>query len=105
MECKAPTFEKYKRKHGNCLVPSKNASNHVEDAELSNWVTHQRVGCKIGTIPNHRIQTLEEVGFVWSIVERVSQAPSKKQELAWEKSYENLREFFEVRGHFTVRMC
>jgi hypothetical protein len=99
---KLERLKKYKRKHGNCLVPSKNALNHVEDAELSIWVTHQRTGYKRGTIPSHRITKLEEVGFVWSIVERGSQAPSEKQELAWEKSYEKLREFYEVHGHFSV---
>jgi hypothetical protein len=92
---KLQRLKEYKRKHGNCLVPSKNASNHVEDAELSIWV----LGYKRGTIPNHRIEKLEEVG---SIIERGSQAPSKKHELAWEKSYEKLREFYEVHGHFTV---
>jgi hypothetical protein len=99
---KLQRLKEYKRKHGDCLGPSKNASNSAEDAELVIWVTHQRTGYKHGTIPNHRIQKLEEVGFVWSIVERGPQAPTEKQELAWEKSYEKLREFYEVHGHFTV---
>jgi hypothetical protein len=99
---KLQRLKKYKRKHGNCFGPPKNASNSVEDKELVIWITHQRSGYKRGTIPHHRLQQLEEVGFVWSIVERGSQAPSKKQELAWEKSYEKLREFYEVHGHFTV---
>jgi hypothetical protein len=58
----------YKREHGDCLVPSTNASNHVEDEELSTWVQHQRTNYECGIIPNHRIEKLEEVGFVWSII-------------------------------------
>jgi hypothetical protein len=100
---KLQRLKKYNRKHGDCFGPPKSASNNAEDAELVIWITHQRMGYKVGTIPNHRIQKLEEeVGFVWSIVERGSQTPSEKQELAWEKSYEKLREFYEVHGHFTV---
>jgi hypothetical protein len=48
------------------------------------------------------MQKLDEVGFVWSILERGSQSPTEKQELLWEKSYEKLREFYEVHGRFTV---
>jgi hypothetical protein len=92
---KLQRLKKYKRMHGDCLVPIK---NHVEDKELSIWVTHQRNHYKRGTIPNHRIQQLKQVGFVWSIVE----TENRGQELSWEKSFEKLREFWEVRGHFIV---
>jgi hypothetical protein len=92
----------YKRKHGNFLVPLNIVYNNVEDKKLSSWVSQQRSGYKRGTIPNHRIEKVEEVGFVWSIVERGSQTPSEKHELAWEKSYEKLREFYEVHRHFSV---
>jgi hypothetical protein len=96
-------LEKYKREHGDCLVPSKNTANAVvEDSELSVWVTHQRTDYNRGTIPNHRMQKLEEIGFVWSIVERGSQSATEKHELLWEKSYKKLQEFYEVHGHFTV---
>jgi hypothetical protein len=95
---KLQRLEKYKRNHGDCLIPTK----HSEDVELSIWVTHQRLDHKLGTIPIHRIQKLEEVGFVWSILERGPQAPSEKQKLAWEKSFEQLQEFYEMHGHFTV---
>jgi hypothetical protein len=99
---KLQRFKKYKRKHGNCRGPPKSASNNAEDAELSIWVSHQRMGYKRGTVPNCRIEKLEEVGFVWSIIERGSQVPTDKHELAWERSYEKLREFYEVHSHFTV---
>jgi hypothetical protein len=66
---KLQLLKKYKRKHGDCLVPSRNGSNRDVDVELSNWVTNQRSSYKRGTIPNHRIQKLKEVEFVWSIVE------------------------------------
>jgi hypothetical protein len=99
---KLQRLKRFKRKHGNCFGPPNIASNDVEDKELSNWVKEPRRGYKNGTIPNHRIQKLEEVGFVWSIVERGSQIPTQKNELAWEKSYERLREFYEVHRHFAV---
>jgi hypothetical protein len=89
---------KYKRKHGNCLVPI----NNGEDVQLSKWVTHQRAGYKRGSIPSHRIQKLNEVGFVWSIVERGYQAPSENQKLSWEESIEKLHEFCGAHGHFMV---
>jgi hypothetical protein len=95
-------LKEYNRTHGNCFGPPKRASNNLEDAALVLWVANQRSIYKRGTTPDHRIQKLEEIGFVWSIVERKFQVPTEKQELAWEKSYEKLREFYEVHGHFTV---
>ena len=62
-------LEKYNRKHGDCLVPSKDASNHVEDEELSIWIEQQRTDYNCGTIPNHRLEKLEQIGFAWSIDE------------------------------------
>jgi hypothetical protein len=63
-DAKLQRLKKYKRKRGYCRGPPRSAHNHVEDDELSNWVSYQRNGYKLGTIPNHRIQKLEEVGFV-----------------------------------------
>jgi hypothetical protein len=97
------SLKKYKLEHGDCLVPSrKDSKKAVSDPKLSSWVRHQREHYKSGTIPNHRMQQLEEVEFVWSIVDRGSQSTTEKQNLLWEKSYEKLRKFHEVHGHFTV---
>jgi hypothetical protein len=41
----------------------------------------------VGAVPNHRIQKLEEVGFVWSIIE-VS-GPNRETRVSVEKSHEN----------------
>jgi hypothetical protein len=88
-------LEKYKLKHGDCLVPSKNTKTTVvEDSELSYWVTLQRGQYKRGTISNHRIQKLEDVGFVWSIIER---------ERLWDAAFQELTKFREEKGHTFVR--
>jgi hypothetical protein len=71
-------LEKYKREHGDCLVPS-------EDEDLSIWVQYQRTNYNCGTIPNHRLQKLEQVGFVWSIVEE-----SEPQQLVFEGTDEEI---------------
>jgi hypothetical protein len=73
-------LKKYKCEHGDCLVPIKDASNnHVEDEELSIWVQQQRTNYKCATVPDHRLQKLEEIGFVWSIVEGSEQQQQQQQ--------------------------
>jgi hypothetical protein len=47
--------KKYKRDHGDCLVPARETPNQFDDKELSFWVGYQRTDYKRGTIPNHRI--------------------------------------------------
>jgi hypothetical protein len=92
---------KYKREHGDCLVPSKNTTTCVvEDLQLAQWVTRQRTDYKGGTIPKYRIKKLEELGFVWKMIQR--RPTTKKQELLWEKSYEKLREFHGEHGDCLV---
>jgi hypothetical protein len=95
-------LKKFKRKHGNCLVPSKTSTSFQSDVALSFWVGQQRTNYKRGIIPDHRREKLEKAGFVWSIVERGPQRPTEAQEVAWEKSYEKLRDFYEANGHFIV---
>jgi hypothetical protein len=54
---------KYKKKHGNCDVPSSCPS----EPELANWVANQRHRKKMGSLAVDRIRKLEEIGFVWSV--------------------------------------
>ena len=54
---------KYKRKHGDCDVPS----SFPADANLANWVANQRHRKKMGSLAADRVQKLSAAGFVWSV--------------------------------------
>jgi hypothetical protein len=68
----------FKAKFGTCLVPT----NFSENPKLGTWVHHQRRQYKLfqDGKPSHitpeRIQTLQDLGFVWSPRGRSSQASS-----------------------------
>jgi hypothetical protein len=57
----------FKEKHGNCLIPT----SYKEKPKLGTWVHHQRRQFKKYTegkpchITEERIQTLDNLGFVW----------------------------------------
>ena len=98
-------LRKYKLQHGDCLVPTVSSNSHqVEDRELSIWVQHQRINYKKGKCPPHRVDKLNSLGFVWSLLaERGPIAETEKNALLWENSYNHLREFYEKHGHFTIQ--
>jgi hypothetical protein len=54
---------KYKKKHGDCDVPS----SCPADPNLANWVANQRHRKKMGTLSAERVKKLTEVGFVWAV--------------------------------------
>jgi hypothetical protein len=51
----------FKRKHGNCLVPSR----YHEDMSLGKWVGTQRVRHAKNKMQPDRKKLLDEIGFVW----------------------------------------
>lgn len=80
---------KYKEVNGDCLVRNR----YNEDAKLGSWVSTQRRQYKaVGTgkmnattLPQHRIDRLESIGFVW-----VTPDPRR---VAWEVRYKQLCQF------------
>lgn len=68
---------KYKKKHGDCDVPSSCPS----DPNLANWVANQRHRRKMGSLSEARAKKLNEIGFVWSVYGRnhVEKAPEVKR--------------------------
>jgi hypothetical protein len=69
---------KYKKKHGDCDVPS----SWPADPNLANWVANQRHRKKMGSLSPDRVKKLSEIGFVWSVygknrAEKVTQAKRK----------------------------
>lgn len=59
-------LQKYKRKHGDCDVPS----SYPADPNLANWVANQRHRKKMGSLSTDRVQKLNSVGFIWSVYGR-----------------------------------
>lgn len=51
----------YKRKHGNCLVPT----HYEEDPSLGSWVGIQRQLHRKSTLRSDRRDKLDTVDFVW----------------------------------------
>jgi len=54
-------LDKYKRQHGDCLVPQQ----YEEDLELGTWVANQRRLYNQGKLREDRSKELHELGFVW----------------------------------------
>ena len=80
-------LKRFREEHGHCRVPwgySKNPSLYV-------WVSHQRDCFKKGELVEDRIGRLEEIGFVWDILEG-----------AWEENFMELKRFREEHGHCKV---
>jgi uncharacterized protein YrrD len=55
----------YKKKHGDCLVPSSWKNEH-----LHRWVVAQRIFKKKGRLSADRISQLDALGFVWNTLEQ-----------------------------------
>jgi hypothetical protein len=83
----------YDRVHGHCNVP------HVyrDNPSLGQWVKRQRHQHKLQQQSQHshlthdRIQMLEVLGFIWD-----------SHGAAWEKNYQELKEFRNAHGHCNV---
>jgi len=75
---------RYKEKHGNILVPK---GCTVEGANLWSWINAQRTNYKKNSLSRDKIDKLEAIGFIWSIVDE-----------KWEKKYSMLVQYKEENG-------
>jgi acetone carboxylase gamma subunit len=55
----------YKAEHGNTLVPQR----YEDNPSLGKWVDTQRSNHHANTLSSERIEKLNEVGFVWDVLE------------------------------------
>ncbi len=77
----------YKSENGHCSVSQKSEKN----LELARWVGRQRNAYKKGLLSQERIVRLEQLGFVWNVIND-----------AWEEMYNKLVEFKNSSGHCNV---
>jgi superfamily II DNA or RNA helicase len=80
----------YKNNNDNCDVPRGYKGNRG-NVLLDRWVGKQREGYKKGKLLQDRIQKLEEIGFVWSILDN-----------AWNVRYNELIKYREAYGNCNV---
>ena len=60
-------LEEYVEEFGDARVPKKVRVN--EEFRLGSWCLHQRIYFKKKTIAKSRVDKLNELGFVWDILE------------------------------------
>ena len=63
----------YRRRFLHCNVPTR----YAENPALSLWVKRQRRSYILGKLDRSRIERMESVGFVWSIVQQRNAARSR----------------------------
>ncbi|KAG7370758.1 helicase domain protein [Nitzschia inconspicua] len=80
-------LREYKEEMGDVLVPM----TSEEHPTLASWVARKRHLYKTGRLEEHRIEALDEIGFVWDA-----------QSSSWESHYAQLIEFFNEHGHTRV---
>ena len=78
---------KYKRIHGNCIVPRNNCNVPRNDKQLADWVKGRDNTYKNETLPEERITILEEMDFLWD-----------PQAEKWNKTAEALKEYKQIHG-------
>ncbi|WP_080132990.1 DEAD/DEAH box helicase [Chlamydia suis] len=80
-------LKRFQEEHGHCKVPQR----YPQNPDLGSWVSNQRVDFKEGKLSEDRIARLEEIGFVWDVLEE-----------EWEKNFLELKRFQEEHGHCKV---
>ena len=97
---------KFKKKQGNCDVPSQWA----RDLSLANWVANQRHRNKMGTLAPERVKRLEAIGFSWAVYgrdkprkakasqEASRETPTAKGSDAEERLYHVVSEYIQYNG-------
>ena len=98
-------FKEYAGKHG----PSKVVVLDDETEKLNRWLLTQRRAKRHGRMLVSRIQTLDEIGFVWQVNACRSGVPSATPEhnetsiaRTWDEMLLELVDFFKLHGHCNV---
>lgn len=75
----------------------KNIERNViyKDIQLGGWVSEQRKKKKNGSLPQYRIDKLNEVGFVWKV--------RKDSDEIWTNNYNLLVQYYEKNNHVNVK--
>ena len=84
-EAKYNELSAYRAKHGDVNIP------HDRNSELWRWVGTQRIFKKKGKLPPDKIQRLDEIGFIWDILD-----------LQWESRFNDLLTYKAVHGNVNV---
>eukprot|EP00873_Tetraselmis_striata_P007442 jgi/Tetstr1/427706/TSEL_017831.t1 len=77
----------FQRQEGHCRVPYRYAAN----PELGKWVARRRQKYKKGKLRREEVAELDQLGFVWDILEE-----------DWQNMYLQLKEFHQREGHCRV---
>ncbi|WP_146447634.1 helicase associated domain-containing protein [Bythopirellula polymerisocia] len=77
----------YKAKHGDTLVPLE----WKENPQLALWIRTQRKSYSKGQLSKSRLQRLEKIGFVWSLISN-----------AWDEMFASLKDFKAKHGDCRV---
>uniref|UniRef100_UPI00214BFF36 helicase associated domain-containing protein n=1 Tax=Chlamydia suis TaxID=83559 RepID=UPI00214BFF36 len=80
-------LQRFREEHGHCKVPQ----GYPQNPQLASWVSTQRADFKKGKLSEDKIARLEEIGFVWRVLEE-----------AWEENFLELQRFREEHGHCKV---
>jgi hypothetical protein len=75
----------YKEKHGDVNI------SHDRNSELWRWVSTQRIFKKRGKLPADKIRRLDEVGFIWDLLD-----------IQWESRFNELLAYNAVNGNSNV---
>ncbi|MFP7486411.1 helicase associated domain-containing protein [Priestia filamentosa] len=86
---------KYKEKYGDTVVPTT-----FKNRGLSQWTMQQRRLYKTNSLPQHMVEMLESIGFVWRVT---AKHRNIKQE-AWDQKYEELLEYKNIYGDTLVSL-
>ena len=78
---------KFKDVYGNCIVPH----DWPENPKLGLWVNNQRRNKKSGTLSSDRISRLDNIGFIWAIIDS-----------AWDNNYLKLQAYYKINGHTDI---
>ena len=77
----------FKKIYDYCDVPK----DWSENPKLGTWVNNQRRNKKKGILSSERIRRLDEIGFLWDIIDS-----------GWEDNYTELSKYYKIYGHTDV---